>query len=176
MRKPTVTQLVDMLDKPALVRWANKIGLQGTSLDTYRSQKKMDGEDIHEQINMFFTNGTPFKDPETVFRFTALMSDKKVISSEKEIETEWFTGRYDLLVDISDKKFLIDFKGGDGVYLETILQLVAYRMAEPCDHIAVVQVPEMKFRPLYWVKDFTPYEEILKSLSNIYVLKKQVGE
>ena len=48
--KPSVTNLVDMLDKPALMRWANKIGLEGIKLDEYKSQKKDEGSNIHETI------------------------------------------------------------------------------------------------------------------------------
>lgn len=176
MKKPSVTELIDLLNKPGLMKWANKIGLQGLSIDAYRKQKKEEGTSVHEQINMLISDGTPLTDPEAQVRFSSLMADKKILFSEKSIETEWFVGRYDLSVEYLDKKYIIDFKGGERIYLETVLQLVAYRMAEPCDFIGVIQVPEMKFKPIYQVQNFATYEEIIKTLSSLYSLKNQVYE
>jgi hypothetical protein len=65
----------------------------------------------------------------------------------------------------------MDFKNNSkGIYFENKLQLIGYGMAERCDSFAVVSVPEftiMNFK----VDDRRPYEEILKSLSNIYYQK-----
>jgi hypothetical protein len=50
MNKPTVSQLLQLLDKPALLGWANKIGLEGISLDEYRKKSTKGGTDLHKEI------------------------------------------------------------------------------------------------------------------------------
>lgn len=174
IKKPSVTDLLDLLNKPALMKWANRIGLQGTSLDEYRKQAKARGTSIHAEIEGFFRDGTTLTCPHSQASLERFLSGKKVIAYESPLETEWFVGRCDLIVEHSGVKYLCDFKSSDGIYLETVLQLAAYQMAEPCGAAAIVVVPEFRFKELI-VKDFTPYEEILKALSGIYTAKKQLG-
>ena len=57
MKKPSVTQLTKILDKPALMSWANKIGLEGIRLDEYRKKVMSNGTSLHKQIEMFILNG-----------------------------------------------------------------------------------------------------------------------
>jgi len=51
IKKPSVSKLVKILDKPALVGWANKIGLEGVNLKAYRTKAMADGSNIHAQIH-----------------------------------------------------------------------------------------------------------------------------
>ena len=50
MKKPSVTQLLDLIAKPALISWANKQGLMG--IDTSEKRKKilLNGTSLHSQI------------------------------------------------------------------------------------------------------------------------------
>ena len=175
MNKPTVSQLLDILNKPALLKWANKIGLEGTSLDTYRSKSMAAGSSLHEQIKNHILYGMPFDEVATQDKFNIFIGDKKIISVEQDIETEWFIGRYDVEVSFNDTFFLCDWKSSDAIYFENILQLVAYRMARPDHKVAIVQIPSFKFKPL-GISDFLVYEEILKSLYTIFVNKKRIGQ
>lgn len=43
MKKPSVTMLIDLLAKPALIDWANKQGLLGVDIKDLRKKAKSSG-------------------------------------------------------------------------------------------------------------------------------------
>lgn len=176
MKKPSVTTLIGLLDKPALLSWANKQGLAGIDISQKRKEWLNDGISIHSQIENFVKNGEPFYNSDHEKSFKNFISDKKILGYEFDIETDWFVGRCDMKLEWNKKVYLIDFKNkSKGVYFENKLQLVAYGMAEKCDSFSIVSVPEFKMMN-FTIKDRTPYEEILKSLSNIYKQKNIIDE
>ena len=102
------------------------------------------------------------------------ISDKEILSIETSIETDYFVGRYDMKIKWNGKIYIIDFKSNHkSIYLENRLQLVGYAMAESCDSFAIVSVPDFTILN-FKIANRKPYEEILKSLSNIYNLKNQI--
>lgn len=170
--KPTVSELLDILNKPALMKWANKIGLQGISLDEYRSKSAKAGTSLHKQIEDYILNGNPFEDDSIHMNFEKFQLDKVFKEIECNIETEYFRGRLDAKIIYKDELYLCDFKSNDSIYLEQKLQLTAYRMSDRSCKIAIVKIPEFIFKPVV-INDFKPYEEILINLSTIYSLLKQ---
>ena len=50
IKKPSVTELVKLLDVPALMNWANRIGLEGISLKDYRNKESKESVSIHKLI------------------------------------------------------------------------------------------------------------------------------
>lgn len=174
--KPTVTELIKLLDKPALLKWANQQGLKGINIEKERPKWLTAGVSIHSQIENFIRKGEPFISEVDQSYFKTFIFDKEILGLECKIETEWFTGRYDLKVKWKDKIYIMDFKNhSKGIYFENKLQLIGYGMAEQCDCFAVVSVPQftvMNFR----VENRQPYEEILKCLSKIYTLKSELNE
>ncbi len=72
--------------------------------------------------------------------------------------------------------YICDFKSQSAVYLETILQLTAYRLAgnhSEFTKIAVIEIPSFRLIPIE-IHNFEPYEEILRSLYSIYKCKQQI--
>ena len=59
--KPSVTELIGMLDKPGLLNWANKIGLDGIKLEDYRKKSMINGTSLHKQIEDYKTKGAVLK-------------------------------------------------------------------------------------------------------------------
>lgn len=176
IKKPAVTQLIALLDKPALLRWANQIGLQGIELDKYRKQSMPTGTDLHNQIKENIQNKIPFKDIQIQQNWDKFIADKQVIASEKDIETEWYKGRLDIKLFYNGYTYICDFKSQSAVYLETILQLTAYRLAgnhSEFTKIAVIEIPSFRLIPIE-IHNFEPYEEILRSLYSIYKCKQQI--
>jgi len=172
--KPSVTELIGMLDKPALMKWANKIGLEGIRLDEYRKKVMNSGTSLHKQIEDYFLHQKPFIDAEYFRKFQEFMKDKEIISIETKVETDYFNGRYDVKIKYNNLIYICDFKSNHkAVYFENKLQLVSYRMAEGCDKIAIISIPDFAFMQID-IEDFTPYEQIMINLSNIYTLKKQL--
>lgn len=168
--KPSVTDLLDLLNKPALMKWANKIGLQGISLDAHRRKSKAEGTSLHRQIESFLKHGIPLEDPVANADLNDFMAGKEVIGLEGRFEHEHFIGRYDVKLKIDGKVWLCDFKSSSSVYLENVLQLTAYRMAEECDGIAVIEIPSFKFKPIT-VQNPKVAEGIVRALAYLFQAK-----
>jgi len=169
--KPSVTKLIDMLDKPALLKWANKIGLQGIHLDDYRSKSKEDGSTIHEQVENYLKYGILTEDEQLNQKITKFFSDKHIIGIEQPIESDEFIGRYDVKLRWKDFVFVCDFKSSSGVYFETKLQLAAYKMSTECDHVAVINLPDFILRP---VDLYPEHYDFIKTLSKLWFLKQKL--
>jgi len=176
MNKPHVTKLLKILDKPALLKWANKIGLQGIELDQYRNKKMGQGSLLHKQIEDFVLNDTPFENNiiQKIF-IDKVYSKVEFLEIEQSMETEYFTGRIDAKILLNGEKYIIDWKKQKKVYFENILQLVAYRMSDPECKLAVITIPDFTIKPLN-ITDYEPYEEILKALCLIYHNRKLVDK
>ncbi len=170
--KPSVTQLIEMLDKPALMKWANKIGLEGIKLDDYKSKAKEQGISIHESVENYLKFGLPSEDEGLNSKMKNFFADKEIIGIEQSIETDYFIGRYDIKLKWKGFQFICDFKSNSGVYFETKLQLSAYGMAEQDSHIAVIHLPEFLLRPV--TLDEKLYGDFLINLSNLYELKRRI--
>lgn len=174
MKKPSVTELLQILDKPALIGWANQQGLKGIDISKAKTKWLNAGADIHTQIEMFVLHGTPFNEKEDQLKCEKFLSKYEIIEMEKKIETDYFQGRFDVKFKCkkTGKIYLGDFKRRcKKVYLEHRLQLAAYSMAEQCDGLMIIGVPEFKEYDLK-IENLTPYHEILKALSIIYSNKQ----
>jgi hypothetical protein len=174
MKKPSVSNLISLLDKPALLHWANNLGLKGKKLSDERKKWLSRGTSIHSQINNFITNGVRLDSEEDQNSLNRFLKDKEVIDSEVSIETEYFVGRYDIRFRYNDRVAIGDFKNGGGTYFETKLQLVAYSMAVNCDDLFVINTPKFLIEETH-IKNRGPFVEILKSLSKIYYLKQEIA-
>lgn len=172
MEKPTVTQLIDLLDKPALLKWANKIGLEGISLDEYRSKSKSDGSNVHKQIENDFKHGITYEND----KFQAFKMRYEVIKVEPEIECDHYKGRADVLLKRNDFLWLFDFKNSDRIYFEQKLQLIAYKRVLNCHKVGIVHTSTF----IESIVDITPQQEreylnILGALTIIWKSKKALG-
>jgi len=169
--KPSVTELIGQLDKPALLGWANRIGLEGKSLVEARRQNMKDGASLHKQLERWLLNGTPIPAEAFQAKAKAFFDDKNVIACEKSIDHERFTGRLDIKYETEDgTTWICDFKTNQSrLYRENKLQLAAYRMVEGCDRVAVISIPDMTLIEAE-IPDFSPYEEMMLHLAEIYRL------
>jgi hypothetical protein len=175
MKKPSVTQLIDLLAKPALIAWANKQGLIGVDIKEKRKRSLLKGTSLHSQIECYHSDGVLLEREIDQQNLEQFMLGKKVISMEKDIETEWFVGRYDVLLEIDGQKCMADYKSGfkNRVYPDYKLQLIAYTMAEPAAKMAIIPIPQFQLIPVE-IEDRKPYENMLKALSQIWYLKKEI--
>lgn len=174
MKKPSVSELLKLLDKPALLKWSNDIGLKGIKLEDYRKKSTGDGTNLHNQIEQYFTNGVCLENPIHQEALEQMMLGKEFINCEQKIENKWFVGRYDIMLGQETDIFICDFKSSNRIYFEQRLQLSAYQMCFPESKIAVIQIPSFKFTPINI--DFEQYQNILKALSYIYTTKYNLNE
>lgn len=176
MKKPSVTELTRLLDKPALMNWANKKGLEGFKLSDIRKKNTSKGNSLHNQIEEYInTSGKYQLEDETLkINLDYFLNSIEVLDVEKVIETEYFTGRLDIRYKKDGKTFIGDFKTNQsGVYLENKLQLVGYSMGVECDSFSIISIPKMIIKNVE-IKNRHPYETILKNLCMIYVNKKNI--
>jgi histidinol phosphatase-like PHP family hydrolase len=171
---PSVTQILNLLDKPALLKWANKIGLEGVSLDEHRSRSKSVGRSFHEQVENRIKHGTEIDDPVLKANFDKFFSGSEITECEKIVSCEHWQGRLDVKFSRNGVTYLCDFKSNaSGVYLENKLQLVAYSEIEKVDEIGIISLPDFRYFQVR-IKDRKPYVGILRALSHIHKCKNQI--
>jgi ATP-dependent exoDNAse (exonuclease V) beta subunit len=176
MNQPSVTQLLSLLDKPALLNWANKIGLEGVSLEEHRAKSKSVGRLFHEQVEAKIKTGKEIEDPELRKNYDSFFSGATILESEKVVSCEHWQGRFDVKFSRNGMTYLCDFKSNaNGVYLENKLQLVAYSEIEQVDEIGIISLPDFKYFQVR-IKDRKPYVGILRALNHIHKCKIQIGK
>lgn len=139
---PGVTTVLGILNKPALVKWANNLGLQGIDSNKYVDSKADVGKICHYMIECDLKKKKP-----DLSEFSPTGVDQaengflkwldwrngkalELIGSEMELVSE--KNRYGGCVDIycllNGRKTLIDIKtSGSGIYDEMRHQVSAYR-------------------------------------------------
>lgn len=177
MSKPSVTELIRLLDKPALLGWANKIGLEGVSLRDARQKSMSAGVSWHKKIENYLVGEIPIQDEEFSKKVKKFFADKTIIACEKPIAHNDFDGRFDVKYKSKNGDiYICDFKTNQKrLYRENKLQLAAYRMAEGCDKVAVISVPDMVLIESE-IEDFAPYESMIRHLVAIYHLDIQISK
>jgi hypothetical protein len=172
MNKPTVSQLLDLLNKPALIKWANKIGLEGIKLDQYLKNKRKSGIDYHKLVENFLKDGVLSNDKDFDDKMISFFKDKKVIDVETKIENDYFTGRFDVKLQWENSNFICDFKTSvKGVYFENKLQLAAYSFQTNYS-CAIIKLPDFIIIPVDFDKAL--YDEFIITLSNLWQLKQKI--
>lgn len=173
-KKPSVTELINLLNKPALIKWANKLGLNGISVDDYKKNKLTSGTNIHNQIERLLKYGESIEDSFLENALLNKLSEFEVVGVEQNIETEYYQGRCDLILKKENELWVCDFKRGfKKAYLDHYLQLAAYKESVNADRVAIIGVPNVDFVELTNDKHEL-YNEILINLSKIYTLKNKI--
>jgi hypothetical protein len=171
---PSITKLLQLLDKPALLNWANKIGLEGIRLDEYQSKSKAKGNSYHNQVEAMIKHNKEIEDPFLREQYHLFFDGSEILESEKIVKGEHWQGRFDIKFKRNEVTYLCDFKSNaKRVYLENKLQLVAYSELEKVDAIGIISLPDFKYHPVI-IKDRKPYLGILRALSHIYKCKNEL--
>ena len=140
-RVPGVTTVLGILNKPALVKWANNLGLQGIDSSKYRDAMADIGTLAHKMILDHFnkeqTDTSEYSKEQIDKAENCLLSfyewlkghDLEVVLAEAPLVSEQygFGGTVDCLCKLDGVLTLLDFKTGKAIYPEMIYQLAAYR-------------------------------------------------
>ena len=138
---PGVTTILGILNKPALVTWANKLGLQGIDSTKYRDEMADIGTLAHLMILDYFnkqeTDTSEYSKSQIEKAENCLLSfhqwemghDIEPILIEKPLVSElWkYGGTVDLYCKLDGELTLIDFKTGKAIWPEMMYQLAAYQ-------------------------------------------------
>jgi hypothetical protein len=138
-RLPSVTTIIDVLNKPQLVNCAVRLSKSGIEHNRIKNAAADHGTDIHRRITSYVGDaGQEYRNTDdedlvvTAFRawqgsaqFVPIASEKLVFSLE-----HGYAGPADLIGTVREGKLaLLDIKTGRGVYPEYKLQLAAYAVA-----------------------------------------------
>ena len=138
---PGVTTVLAVLNKPALVKWANNLGLQGIDSSKYVDEKAAIGTLAHRMIADYLRSEETdtseysavqidqaenavlsFFEWEKTHHITPILVEEPLVS-----EVFHFGGTIDCLGQINGNLCLIDFKTSRGIFPEMLVQLAAYR-------------------------------------------------
>lgn len=138
---PSVTTVLNVLNKPALIKWANNLGLQGIDSTKYVDKLAGIGTLAHYLIECYLKKEEPDLSefsPDDVKK--AQVAVEKYLKWEKEYKPEPilieqplvsdefnYGGQIDLVAKLNNKVTLIDFKTCKAIYPEMMYQLAAYK-------------------------------------------------
>jgi hypothetical protein len=139
-RVPSVSTILNELNKPALVPWANKLGLQGIDVKNYVDALAGIGTLTHDMILSRLRGEEPDASaysPNQVecakWCFTSYLAWEKenklepvMLETPLVSELYKYGGRSDFLGYVNGKLTLLDFKTGRAIYSEHFIQLSAY--------------------------------------------------
>jgi hypothetical protein len=141
-RVPGVTTILGVINKPALVKWANGLGFQGIDSSAYVDETARIGTLAHEMIQEYL--GGPKWDreafnPEQIglaenavlsFYEWERINGYKMVTKHIELplvsEACMYGETIDWYGDIDGKKWLVDIKTSKGLYPEHVYQVAAY--------------------------------------------------
>lgn len=167
----SVSKLLNILNKPALLGWANKIGLQGTHIDDYRKESSSKGSLKHKQIEDYLINGVIFEES---YKIDNLLNGYRILGVEQDINNGYINGRYDLLLEKDGKKIVIDFKSNAKIYLQQKLQLSTYKELLNADYIGIINFTDWRLDILEI--DTDEYYQIIRNLYSIHVTIENLSE
>ena len=135
-----VTTIVGILNKPALVPWANKMGLKGVDVKKYVDDKADIGTLAHAKIIGELTSQevdvSDYSQQQIDAADNACLSfyewqkehELQIVSAEEALVSEKykFGGKYDIYGSINGRRELLDLKTGSGIWPEHYYQLGGY--------------------------------------------------
>ena len=197
---PGVTTVLGLLNKPALVRWANNLGLQGVDVSKYVDDKADIGTLGHllitDALQGIKTDTSDFTKKQIDRAENCALSfwewekehpirEAIIVETPLVSEAHRFGGTLDLLVKINGTQELIDLKTGSGIYPEHLYQVAALKVlleenGYQVDKCRVLNIPRAETER-FAEQVLTPQDlkvgwEIFFHLLNIYYLRKKGGK
>lgn len=177
---PRVSEILDLFGENtrSLLIWSNKLGLNGERYIRYTNDVTNKGTLAHESIEKFLIYREEL-DIKTLEQSVAYQVENaynsfriwwdeinqnnkvSIINIEEELICKYFGGKYDCLLDINGKKWLIDFKTSNYFNIKQILQLGAYTyLLKTCKNIDIDGILILKVS-----KNSVHYEERILDFS-----------
>lgn len=195
-RVPGVTTILGVLDKHALVKWANNLGLQGIDSSKYTDKLAQVGTLAHYLIECHLSGQKPdltAYSPEqidlasnSVLKFHAWEAEHTVepIMTEAQLVSEQyrFGGTVDFYGLIDGVPTILDLKTSKAIYPEHIHQVAAYRWllneaGHPVEQVRVLQIgrdeSEGFSERVLTVDELQPHWEVFLHCRALYDLRKE---
>lgn len=195
---PGSTTVCGVLNKPALVIWANRLGLEGIDSTKYTDKAANIGTLIHEMVEKHITGGevdysdyTEFEKKMAVNGYNKYLEWEKghkiePIFNEKKFVSEKhrYGGTLDFYCKLDGKYTLIDFKSGKGIYNEHFLQVSSYanlllENKHKVEQILILNIGRNEEEPFKHEtigrKIISKYFKMFKDCLRVYYDKKELG-
>jgi len=138
---PGVTTICGVLNKPALVKWANNMGLQEIDTTKYVDKAAEIGTLAHEMVQehlggeavdyALYAPDTIDKAENALLSFFEWEKSHEIAAELLEArfvsDTLRYGGSIDCYGELDGKMWLVDFKTGKGIYPEHGIQVSAYK-------------------------------------------------
>lgn len=195
-RVPGTTTILGVLNKPALVSWANRLGLEGIDSAKYVDTAARIGILAHYLVQCDLTGQEPDlseygkmeidQAENSLISYYEWKKSKNITAIETELplvsEEYGYGGTIDCYASIDDVLWLLDFKTGKAIYPEMLIQLAAYRQlliengfsVERAKILRIGRSEDEGFEEKT-VTDFTSRWELFKHCLSIYKLQKEIG-
>lgn len=194
-RVPGATTITGLLNKPHLVRWANKLGLDGIDSSKYTDEAAKVGTLAHEMVQAHLqgcgVNRDMFSKEQIDLAENALLSfhewEKrhtiKPIICEVPMVSERmkFGGTVDCYCELDGVPTLLDFKTGKAIYDEYFVQVAAYKEllkehGYPVERVQILRIgrDETEGFEERAITDTSLYWTIFVDLLDIYYIKKKL--
>lgn len=198
-RVPGATTISGLLDKPFLVKWANKLGKQGIDVMEYTNKEARKGTLIHTILESHTTQQEVYLDEysddeifdasnifyghymkwEEQHQVEPIFSEKSLVSEEYK-----FGGIIDFYAKLDGKYTVIDFKTSKAISKEHFLQVSSYvqllkENGYQVDQLLILDVKKQLDVPLeeayLTIEETLPYWEMFKHLLGVYWIKKELN-
>ncbi len=196
-RVPGVTTFIGVLNKPALVSWANNLGLQGINVKDYVDDKADIGTLVHEMMFCDLKGEKADTSYYTAIQIEiAKNSFKKYLNWKKQhtiksivleygmvSEKYQYGGTIDNYCLLDGVPTLIDYKTSKAIYSEMFIQVAAYRQllkehGHKVKNVAILRVGRDELEGFEYKKILTKKINLcwkmFKNCMAIYNLKKQI--
>lgn len=131
---PRVTEIISkMISEEYLIYWANNLGFKHQSYKKTLNKAASIGSESHDLINRFLlgeifnSNNIPYLGFRKWWIDINSSNTIKIIGTEEKLSCQYFGGTYDLLVEINNSLFLVDFKTSNHINYKYYMQLAAYK-------------------------------------------------
>ncbi len=192
---PGVTTVLSVLNKPALVKWANNLGLQGIDSNKFRDKMADIGTLAHLMILNYFkdiegdyseySKDDIDKAENCLISFYSWVKENKVEPIDIEIplisKRFGYGGTIDLYCKLNGIATLVDFKTSKAIYEEMFIQVAAYWqiLVESKRHITQARIlrigrDESEGFEDHNITDIDLYWQIFYHALNIYQIKNKI--
>lgn len=196
VKVPGVTTVLGLLNKPALVKWANNLGLQGIDSSKYVDEKASIGTLAHAMItDKLIGKETDTSDysknqidqaENSVLSFWEWEKDHKIeevffVERPLVSEVHKFGGTLDIYAQVNGQKEIIDLKTGKGIFDEAVYQVATLKVlleenGFPVDATRIVNIPRSEdegfLEKVVTEKENNQGWDIFYHLLQIYYLKR----
>lgn len=171
MKVPRVTKIIsECINEDYIAKWANNLGFKHINYTKALQESADYGTLVHTAIENYLkekeinesTPETPFSAFKTWWDMLNKNNDVIILGQEFKLSCPWFGGTYDMLININNQPWLVDFKTSNHLSYRYCLQLAAYRYMLKFNNI----VPDIQgIVILRLCKDKPEFEEYTLNMS-----------